>query len=82
MIDPVELAEYSPARKAGAVLRYSRADMGGDDVVFVVLEDRVEKDYSEPGTLCLIIQGELWGNGPGELLHIRGIVDASEEEKL
>ena len=82
MIDPIERVKLSPARKAGTVMRYSRAEVFGEDVVFIVLEDRAEKDHSEPGTLCLIVEGELRGRGPGDILHIRGIVDCSDEEEL
>ncbi len=80
--DVLERIKRSPARKAGAVLRYRRGDPEDSSVLFIVLEDRAEKDYSEPGTLCLIIEGEFRDRGPGDILHIRGIVDCADEEDL
>ena len=81
-VDAVERVRLSPARKAGTVLLYNRRDPHSGNVMFVVLEDRPEKYHDEPGTLCLIIEGELRGRGPGAIMHIRGIVDCADEVEL
>lgn len=75
----------SRARKAGTVLLYKRsADVLGadhdDDLVLLVLDDRdrAEGWFRKTRTRCLILEGEVFDQGPGAVAWLSGILDAAK----
>lgn len=68
-------------RRAGAVLRWDENhDHGEEPLEFVLLQDRAEAPpCPDPGCVCLVLSGEVYGVLAGGLVALRGIVDAAVE---
>ena len=76
------MSSRARARKAGTVLLYKRsadalgADYG-DDLVLVLLDDR-EGGFGTARTRCLVLEGEVFDQGPGAVAWLSGILDAAK----